>query len=136
MPHMVKRRSAPGAAPPPPSARGPQTDLATALPWTHHSTGLGPSPLLLVANPGRPALFDPFLGALVGDLAEADFVEGGRHRLVRVDALCERRRAVVELLGALGHDVDQVKFRVDVPQQSVEVAEYAVTHGLGVFQFF
>src|ERR1700684_2499434 len=73
-------------------------------------------------------LLDAFFGPLVRDLAGAHFVERGRHGLVGVDALGQRRGAVVELLGALRHDVDEGEFGVDVLEEPVEIAEYAVAH--------
>src|SRR5579884_495089 len=79
-----------------------------------------------------PLLFDAFARAVVLDLPARHFVEGRRHGLVRVHLLGERRRAVVELLGALGHHVDQTEFGVHVVEKPVEVAENRFAHVMNV----
>jgi len=73
-------------------------------------------------------LLDAVLGALVTDLAQADLVERRRDGFVRVDAVGQRRCAVVELLRALRDDVDQGELGVDVVEKAVEIAENGVAH--------
>src|ERR1700723_442435 len=76
----------------------------------------------------RKGLLDALFCAVIGDPAFADFAEGRRDGLVRVDRFGQRRRTVVELFGPLRYDVDEREFGVDVREQAVEVAEYGVTH--------
>ena len=69
------------------------------------------------------SLFHPFAGPLVLNLTQPHFVERRRHGLVGIHIVAQRRRPVVELLGALRHDVDEGEFRVDVLQEAIEIAE-------------
>jgi hypothetical protein len=67
--------------------------------------------------------FHPFAGPLVLNLTQPHFVERRRYGLVGIHFVAQRRRPVVELLGALRHDVDEGEFRVDVLQEAIEIAE-------------
>ncbi len=100
----------------------------------HQQDDLRPPPS---PNPkkAKVGLLNTFFGPPVADLPGPNFVERSRHRFVRVDAIGQRRRPVVELLRALRHNIDEGKFRIDVFEKAVEIAENGVAH-LGFFQFF